>query len=214
MTSSGARPPSDVAGIVLAGGRASRFGRDKLAEPIDGRPLLHHALLALAPLVGELLVAVSPSGPAPPLPDSAPDGTPIRVVRDPEPFGGPLIAVAEALQATSADRCLLVGGDMPALQLAVLRAMLAALGRRDADVVLLESPGPVQSLPAALWTAPARVAAQQARRDDARALRALYARLRVHVLPLSTWTRLDPDRRSLRDIDTPGDLIESDDASR
>ena len=29
-----------VTGLVLAGGRSSRFGRDKLAEPIDGRPLL------------------------------------------------------------------------------------------------------------------------------------------------------------------------------
>ncbi|MGH2474787.1 MAG: NTP transferase domain-containing protein, partial [Candidatus Limnocylindrales bacterium] len=29
-----------IGAIVLAGGRSSRFGRDKLAEPMDGRPLL------------------------------------------------------------------------------------------------------------------------------------------------------------------------------
>ena len=39
-----------VTGLVLAGGRSSRFGRDKLAEPIDGRPLLWHAIDAVRPL--------------------------------------------------------------------------------------------------------------------------------------------------------------------
>ena len=38
-----------VAAIVLAGGRSSRFGRDKLAEPVDGRPLLDHAIDAVRP---------------------------------------------------------------------------------------------------------------------------------------------------------------------
>ncbi len=35
-------------GLVLAGGQSRRFGRDKAVEPWDGRPLIAHALAALA----------------------------------------------------------------------------------------------------------------------------------------------------------------------
>jgi len=38
----------DVAGVLLAAGGASRFGRQKLAEPFEGVPLMWHALDALA----------------------------------------------------------------------------------------------------------------------------------------------------------------------
>ena len=206
MSGPAARPRTDTAGIILAGGRASRFGRDKLAEPLAGRPLLHHAAEALAPLVDELLLVIAPGATTPLIPAARLAGTPIRVVRDPEPFGGPLLAVAAALEATEAAHCLLVGGDMPSLQPPVLRAMLAALGEGGSDVILLESPGPLQSMPAALRTAAARVAAGQAQADGARALRALYGRLRTRSLPLSSWSTLDPERRTLRDVDTPGDL--------
>ena len=43
-----AAPLPAVSAIVLAGGASTRFGRDKLAEPVDGRPLLHHAAEAVA----------------------------------------------------------------------------------------------------------------------------------------------------------------------
>jgi molybdopterin-guanine dinucleotide biosynthesis protein A len=206
MTAGSTPSLPDVAGIVLAGGRASRFGRDKLAEPVAGRPLLDHALVSLALVVGELLVVIPPSGDPPPLPALELHRIPVRIVRDPEPFGGPLVAVAAALEVTTASRALLVGGDMPGLQAQVLVSLLGALDGDDADVVLLEGPGPVQSMPAALRTTAARAAAREARAEDDRALRALYDRLRVVTLPLATWTIFDPERRSLRDVDTPGDL--------
>jgi molybdopterin-guanine dinucleotide biosynthesis protein A len=206
MSSGSTTSLPDVAGIILAGGRASRFGRDKLAEPVGGRPLLEHAVVSLAPVVGELLVVIPPAGNPPPLPEPELLGIPVHIVRDPEPYGGPLVAVAAALQATNASTALLVGGDMPALQASVLTSLIRALERGGADVVLLESPGPVQSMPAALRVTAARAAATKARAEGARALRALYGRLRVVTLPLAEWTALDPERRTLRDIDTPGDL--------
>ena len=200
------RPSAAVTGIVLAGGRASRFGRDKLAEPVDGRPLLHHALRALGRVVGDILLVIPPVGDPPSLPQGGVGPAPIRLVRDPEPFGGPLVAVAAALDATTSPRVLLVGGDMPELQSQVLSALVAALDEHDADVVLLEGPGPVQSMPAAIRADAARLAAHAALDDGARALRALYDRVRVHTLAIAEWTSLDPDRQTLRDVDTPADL--------
>lgn len=37
-----------ILGVVLAGGQSRRFGRDKALEPLAGRPLIGHALAALA----------------------------------------------------------------------------------------------------------------------------------------------------------------------
>lgn len=45
-----------VLGAVLAGGRSSRFGSDKAAALIDGRPMLDWVIDALAPQVDEILV--------------------------------------------------------------------------------------------------------------------------------------------------------------
>jgi hypothetical protein len=52
----------------------------------------------------------------------------------------------------------------------------------------------------------ARMAAHAAIDDGARALRALYDRVRVHTLAIAEWTSLDPERQTLRDVDTPADL--------
>ncbi|CAN5740725.1 molybdenum cofactor guanylyltransferase MobA [soil metagenome] len=51
---SGAR---DVAGVILAGGRASRMGGlDKALLPLAGRPMLGHVIARLAPQVGALVL--------------------------------------------------------------------------------------------------------------------------------------------------------------
>ena len=43
-------------GIVLAGGRSRRFGRDKLGEPLGTKPLLQHAIDALSQVTSEVVV--------------------------------------------------------------------------------------------------------------------------------------------------------------
>jgi len=47
---------TDLLGAVLAGGRSSRFGSDKALALLDGRPLIEHAIAALAPYVGRTVV--------------------------------------------------------------------------------------------------------------------------------------------------------------
>ena len=69
---------------MLAGGRSSRFGRDKLAEPMaDGRSLLHHAIAAVDALGSGIdVVVVAAPGIDPPLPAG------VRLAHDPVAFGG------------------------------------------------------------------------------------------------------------------------------
>lgn len=59
MTADGGLPGDSFAAIVLAAGHAVRFGSDKLSAPLDGVPLLTHAIRAAraAPVVKVVVVA-------------------------------------------------------------------------------------------------------------------------------------------------------------
>ena len=189
----------DVTAIVLAGGRSSRFGRDKLVEPIDGRPLLDHAIEAVRPVAGHILVVVPP-GAAPALP------TGTTLVRDPTPFEGPLAGLLAGLRAADDPVVLAVGGDTPDLVVAVVESMLEALDSTGADAVVLEHDGRARPLPVVLRREPAVAAATALYERGERRLRALTETLATSVIPETTWRALDPDALTLRDIDTPADL--------
>lgn len=192
-----------VSAVILAGGRSSRFGRDKLAEPIDGRPLLSHSVEAVRPFSTEILVVVAPgAAPAAALPEG------VTLVHDSVAFEGPLAGFLAGLEAARESIVLVVGGDMPTLIGAVLEAMLAELELSDnAEVVVLEHEDRARPLPMVVRRAPATTAANRLIHDGERRLRALSELLAMCVIPESTWRALDPDALTLRDIDTPADLV-------
>ncbi|MEO7665283.1 MAG: molybdenum cofactor guanylyltransferase [Candidatus Limnocylindrales bacterium] len=198
-----------VTGIVLAGGRASRFGADKLRATLDGRPILHLALDAVARIAPEVIVVVAP-GATPHLPDLA--ASHLRVVHDPEPFGGPLVGLVAALATVRTPVALVAGGDMPRLVPAVLARLLAALDPEAGSALarphaaILEVAGRVQPLPMALVVAPALDTAQSLLARDRRSLRELLGSLDAALVPVADWMALDPSGVTLVDIDRPADL--------
>jgi molybdenum cofactor guanylyltransferase len=187
-----------VGAIVLAGGRSSRFGRDKLAEPIDGVALLHHAIAAVRSVTDHVVVVAAPD--ADPL---VPGG--VTLVHDARPFEGPLAALDAGLAASPVERVIVVGGDMPTLVPAVLRRLLAALDD-DASAAVLEVDGPRAILPLALMSQPARTAVRHLLEVGERRLGAVLDVLEVRVLSAAAWRADDPDGQTLRDVDTPADL--------
>jgi molybdopterin-guanine dinucleotide biosynthesis protein A len=192
--------------IVLAGGRSTRFGRDKLAEPVAGRPLLDHAILAVARVAREVLVLVPPVGETGPLARPPDPAVRVAVIRDPEPFGGPLVALLAGLERASEPFALVVGGDMPGMSPDVLAALLRALDASEADAVVLAFRGRRQTLPAALRVGVATQAARRLLSDGMRSLHALLDAVRTRELSEGEWRPLDPRAATLRDVDLPGDL--------
>lgn len=204
-----------VAGIVLAGGASSRFGSDKLAAELDGRPLLHHALEALATLADPVILVLAPDAPVPPLPDGAEDR--IIVARDATAFGGPLAGLSAGLQVVEGleshnggpGLVLVAGGDMPSLSPLVLRILAAALSS-DASLVAmtLGASGPKPApLPMAIRPEPADQAITAILASGGRrSLLALLDAVPSGTVPESAWRSLDPDGATLRDVDTRDDL--------
>lgn len=192
------RGPS-VAGLVLAGGRSSRFGRDKLAEPLEGRPLLDHAIDAVRQIALDVIVVIAP--------DSDRQVRPgVRTVHDERAFEGPLAGVATGLAATTADIVIVVAGDMPTVLPEVLAHLVRCLATTGADVAVLAAGDDRPPLPMALRRAPATTAVHDLLAAGERRLRALAAVMPMATVAETEWRRDDPDASSLVDVDEPADL--------
>jgi molybdenum cofactor guanylyltransferase len=191
-----------TAAIVLAGGASSRFGADKLAAELDGRPLLHHAVSAVDEVAGTVVIVVAPDAGAPAMPPIRADAV---VARDSAAFQGPLAGLSAGLAALppAIDRALLVGGDMPSLVPEVLEVLLTALDAHPAFGAAALEADPPASLPIALRPTVLAPAATALLAEGRRALRGVFDRVPTVVVPAAAWRALDPDARTLRDVDTP-----------
>ena len=204
-------PLPDVSGVILAGGRSSRFGSDKLAARLGERTLLDLAIAGVAAIASEIVVVVAPGdGRAP-----EPIDRPLRLVADPERYGGPLVGLLAGLEAVEQPLVIVAGADMPTLSPAVLRAMVRALVASGTGwgAVILASRGDRVPLPAVLRTGAATAIARQLVGDGERRLRSLFERLPTRALEEGDWRPLDPDGETLRDVDQPSDLDTGDPAS-
>lgn len=198
--------PDRVSGIVLAGGASKRFGSDKLAAQVGGRAMLARAVDAVAAVSSEVIVVVAP-GDERSLPEHG--RVPLRRAVDPEPYGGPLVGLLAGLEAAREPLIVVAGGDMPTLSVDVLAAMVRTLGVTEgsADAAILVRHGEARPLPAAVRNGAATQAARRLLGDGDRSLRALFAILPTRRIPEAEWRGLDPAGDTLRDIDTPADLV-------
>ena len=193
--------PPVRSGIVLAGGRSTRFGSDKLAAPLDGLPLVRRAVDALAAVTDGVIVVLAPGVER----DDIPAG--VTVTHDLQEGEGPLAGLHTGLlAAVRTDQVIVAGGDMPELQPSILRLLLDTLDDASVDAVALADGDRPRPLPIALRTWPAADAVHTLLHAGRRRLRDALDSLRTAVIDEATWTALDPARLTLRDIDEPGDL--------
>jgi molybdopterin-guanine dinucleotide biosynthesis protein A len=165
-------------------------------------PLLHHAVLRLAEVCGDVVVVVPPDAADP----SLPVGAPVRVARDPTEGEGPLAGVYAGLLAVTTEVALVAGGDMPDLQTPVLLEMLRVAGEARVDAVALQEGDRARPLPCVVRAERAVDVAHSLLHSGRRSLRDLLDASHVAVIDESTWHALDPSRRTLFDVDEPSDL--------
>ncbi|MCL6710996.1 molybdenum cofactor guanylyltransferase [Pseudoxanthomonas sp. z9] len=156
-------------GIVLAGGRSSRMGRDKALLEWRGRPLLEHmrALLSDAGATRVVISGVRPGADA--IPDDIGDA-------------GPAAALAQLVQRLPDGVWLVVPVDMPLLEAPALHALVAA----SVDCAMFEG----HPLPMRI-TLDARTRAILAGivdlPPDQRSLRAIHHALAGEMLAAGAW---------------------------
>jgi molybdopterin-guanine dinucleotide biosynthesis protein A len=159
-------------------------------------------VLRLGEVCGRIVVVIAPGFAEPPMPG----GVQVHIARDPTDGEGPLAGLHSGLLAAATDLAVVAGGDMPDLQPRVLLEMLRVTDEAPVEAVALQDGDRYRPLPSVVRAAPAVEAAHALLLAGRRALRDLLDSLRTTVIDEPTWQALDPDRRTLFDVDLPSDL--------
>ena len=124
-------PASQITGLILAGGRGSRMGGvDKGLQTHLGTPLAMHALLRLAPQVGEIMInanrnlAAYESMGVPVWPDALPD------------YAGPLAGFLAGLERCETPYMVTVPCDSPQFPPDLVARLAEALDSQNADIAM------------------------------------------------------------------------------
>ena len=191
---------TDMAAIILAGGRARRLGTPKPAVRLNGETLLDRALRATR---GMAVVVVGPPG----LASSVARHPAATVTREEPPFAGPAAAVAAGLdelarRKSRAGRVLVLACDLARVSDAAAALLTASDRNPDGEGVVLADPSGHRQWLCGIYGAEAlRASADRLRAAGALAsapARSLFDGMRLHEVP-------DPGGLS-DDIDTPADL--------
>lgn len=193
-------PREDVTGMVLAGGRSSRFGRDKAQVLIDGEPFLSRVANALAAACREVLVVAAPEQEIPKL--SAP--CPVRTVRDAMPYEGPLAGLIAGLGATRTEWAMVCTCDAPLVQSALLR-LLCSKTSESVDAVTPLVEGRMQPFPALVRVRRLPELMVQFASGERRIGRSLESLPRAAVAE-AELREADPQLLSFDNVNTPADL--------
>lgn len=136
-----ANPPSpDVAGFVLAGGKSTRMGRDKVLIELNGQPLIGYAVN----LLQSAGLPVFISGARPDLASFA------SIVPDTEEDRGPLHGVCSALASTEAQYAVFTSVDLPLLPGSLIQTLLRYARTTKQMVTLVSVNGFAQTFPVVL----------------------------------------------------------------
>ncbi|HET7085982.1 MAG TPA: NTP transferase domain-containing protein [Rhizomicrobium sp.] len=120
------KPVKHIAGIVLAAGTSSRMGRNKLVEPVKGKPLVRHAVdAALASRLDPIVVV---SGHEADRIASALNDAPVTLIHNKDYAGGLSSSLKAGIAAVPEDceGAMVLLGDMPSVTPALIDRLVAA----------------------------------------------------------------------------------------
>jgi molybdopterin-guanine dinucleotide biosynthesis protein A len=118
----------EITGVILAGGRGSRLGGvDKGLVHLHGRPLIEHAIDALRPQVGGLLISANRNRAV-----YAAYGFPV-IADVMGNYDGPLAGILSAMRAAGTTYIVVVPCDAPALPPDLAERLASALTEAQAE---------------------------------------------------------------------------------
>lgn len=196
---------ADRTGVVVAGGRSTRFGdREKALAEIGGEPMLRRVVTTLGTVADEVVVNCRPDQRA--AFEGALRGVDptVRFALDDETDEGPLAGLLTGLSAADTELAVVLGCDMPLADADALSALVDRGRATDADAVVPTTAGGPEPLHAVYRVGPTREAAGATLGAGQRSLRALLGRLRVDEVSVGDAV----PARSVTSVDTRARLRE------
>lgn len=198
----------NFAGIVLAGGRSTRMGRDKASLAVGGQTMLCRVVSTLhsIPNCRMIIVVVAEAQRLPELSGS------VHVARDRSPNHGPLEAFATGLVELNKQsndvgpigKCFLTSCDAPFLRREFVQTVVAKCG--DAiDAAVPVHDGYVQPL-AAVYSVHVLPIVEELLSAGHRSLKSIFPLVRVEHVDSESLRQAEPELLSLRNVNTVDDF--------
>jgi molybdopterin-guanine dinucleotide biosynthesis protein A len=193
-----------ISGLIIAGGRSSRMGRDKALLPVGGLPLIAVLLARMAPHCGRIIIAAGDerrareyrAAIAPALEGGAIAERRVAFALDRYAGCGPLAGLHAGLSELQTGWALVTGSDMPHVSASLLARMRAAAAAAGAAAAVVHAPG--QPFHALYRAGLAREVAERLERGDRRLMALLERPDAVVVAP-----ETDEEREAFVNLNTP-----------
>ena len=189
---------SDVAGIILAGGKSSRYGRNKALEAIDGVRLIERVIRVLEDTFSRLVIITNTPQ------DYAYLGLPM--VEDRIKGLGPIGGIYTGLESITEEAGFFVGCDMPFLNRTLIYHILDS--RDDFDAVIPRLGWRMQTLHALYHKRCLPHVRELIKRRENQVIR-FFPKVRIRYMDEEEIRRFDPDLRSFFNINRPEELREA-----
>lgn len=190
-----------IAGILLAGGRSRRMGRDKALLPLPGTERLtfvEHLSTMLTACCSEVVLVARDAEQA-----AEYAFADIQTITDEAPDIGPLMGLYSGLRAITASHALVIAVDMPFVQPAVVRLLLS---QPQDDALLVPVVNGFHQVLLAVYPRSILPAVEERLRAGRRDPRSLLAVARVRSIDEAQLRAVDPQLRSFVNINTPEEL--------
>lgn len=187
------------AGIVLAGGRSSRFGSNKALADWGGRPMAEAAVSALLAVFPKVFVVAKDPGPLKFLETAR-----VRIVTDAYSEGHPLGGICTGLRALDDNWAFVAACDMPLIAPALIEVLWEK--RMGGDAVVPVWGGRPQTL-CAVYAKSALAAMESSISQGRLGIRDSYASMRMRYLDETELAAVDPLGASFWDIDSREEYV-------
>lgn len=167
----------NIAGVILAGGQSSRYGRDKMFELFDGLPLYKRSLIALQQNQLEPLIIATNAGLKPMFKEEQ-----VQWIIEKQPHQGPLFALQNIMtDFPDVEWFFVTACDMPFISVDFVQTMLTFIDDRYDAIVPVQA-SRLQPL-AALYRRTALPIANQFVEQNKRSMKVLLEQLQVCYVP-------------------------------
>jgi len=191
----------DVTFAILAGGLSSRMGQDKALLSIQGEPLIQRVVNRGKAISDNFLVVTNRP--------EAYSFLQVPLVRDILSIKGPLVGLYTALSVSKSTFLILVGCDMPFINLAMLSFQLGVLEHDDVDVVVPKHANGLEPLHAIYRRETCLNLVKSALDEGERSLIGWFAQANVREIPENRLLSFDPDLRAFMNLNTLQDYQEA-----
>jgi molybdopterin-guanine dinucleotide biosynthesis protein A/molybdopterin converting factor small subunit len=170
------------------------MGRPKALVKFDGEPLIAHLVRLLKGMFNKIIIVAAPEHELPELP--------AVVVRDEQPFQGPVGGIYYGLRAAGEVSCFVTSCDAPFLSLSLIRFLSAQISHYDVVVPYWQER--FQPLHAVYRASVAPFLSEQLANGELRPV-TLFQKVRTLKVNEDEIRRLDPEGLSFLNMNTPAD---------